>query len=95
MPKAFARIETDNARKYLAQLCKHFAHKLEVELTEDKGIFHFTTGHAVIEADDAALTMSIEAEDAEKVTQVEGIIDAHLLRFAFREKLDSITWRAA
>lgn len=95
MHKAFARIETDNARKYLAQLCKHFAHKIEVELTDDKGICHFAAGNAVIEADDAALTMHVEAEDPEKVAQVEGIIDAHLVRFAFREKLDAIAWRAA
>ena len=36
MPQAQARLATPNARKYLAQLSKHFAHKIEVEASEDE-----------------------------------------------------------
>lgn len=32
-----ARLETANASKYLQQLCKHFAHKVEVRFDETEG----------------------------------------------------------
>ncbi len=38
MPSSRATVPTPDAARYLKRLCNHFAHKLPVELTEDRGV---------------------------------------------------------
>jgi len=40
--KAIAIVPTENGWKYLQQLCKHWSHKLDVELGERSGIVRFS-----------------------------------------------------
>ncbi|HSX76216.1 MAG TPA: DUF2218 domain-containing protein, partial [Shinella sp.] len=37
MLESVAYLETAHGRKYLAQLCKHFAHKIAVTVSENHG----------------------------------------------------------
>jgi hypothetical protein len=46
MAPSTARIPTAHASKYLKQLCKHWSHKLEVELGDDAGTVRFPTAVA-------------------------------------------------
>ena len=39
-----ARVETEHASKYIAQLCKHFRHKVPAEYDEISGEVDFQTG---------------------------------------------------
>ena len=41
---AEARISTEHAGKYLAQLCKHFAHKVPATWADDLGDVDFGPG---------------------------------------------------
>jgi uncharacterized protein len=41
MPTAKASVPTANAAKYMQQLCKHWSHKLEVDLSEQRGVVKF------------------------------------------------------
>ena len=92
MHKSAAYFETANGRKYLTQLCKHFAHKIEVSYSEDKGECYFAGGLGRLEADEKGLRMAVEANDEEWLNRAQSIIEVHLIRFAFREELESLDW---
>lgn len=92
MPTASARIETPNARKYLAQLSKHFAHKIAVEGSEDDARLSFPAGPIHLSADDAALHVRVEAADAESIDRLKDVLWRHFERFAFREPELRAAW---
>jgi hypothetical protein len=89
-----ATVETASAKRYLGQFCKHFAHKLPVDLAEDNssGTVGFSIGSCVLRADDQKLALALEgAEDA--MTGLQDVVARHLVRFAFREELE-LQWQA-
>lgn len=94
MKQSTARIETEKASNYLQQLCKHFAHKLSVQFTPDQGRIEFSIGTCRLAARDRVLRLETEAPDEAGLAQLQGVVDRHLLRFAFREEL-KIDWRPA
>jgi uncharacterized protein len=93
MAHSSARIETERASIYLQQLCKHFAHKLPVTFTPEQGQITFSIGICRLEASDGILVLGAEAADDARLTQLQGVIDKHLLRFAFRDP-PRIEWHA-
>jgi hypothetical protein len=93
MTNSVARVATDRASIYLQQLCKHFAHKLPVTFTPEQGQITFSLGICRLEASDGVLVLKAEAEDDIRLMQLQGVIDKHLLRFAFRDP-PKIEWRA-
>lgn len=84
--------ETQNARKYLQQLCKHFAHKVEVRFTETDGEAELPCGVTHMSADENRLLVSMRPETDAAVAQGKFIIDSHLQRFAFREDFQAMEW---
>lgn len=95
MAKTIAVVPTENGWKYVQQLCKHWSHKLEVELGENRGTVRFAEAVAEMSADDAALTVVIEAASPEVLERMQGVVSSHLDRFAFREAPLPFTWTAA
>ncbi|GEO84447.1 MULTISPECIES: DUF2218 domain-containing protein [Alphaproteobacteria] len=95
MAKATAVVPTKNGWKYLQQLCKHWSHKLEVELGEKDGTVRFPEAVATMSADDAALTVEIEAASDDVLERMKGVVSNHLDRFAFREAPLPFAWTAA
>ncbi|MEO8559989.1 MAG: DUF2218 domain-containing protein [Rhodospirillales bacterium] len=88
-----ARLATAMAARYLAQLCKHFAHKMKVDHDGNTGRIEFGAGVCSLEAQDGVLIMRAQANDPAALQQVQQVIDRHLERFAFRDK-PQIAWRA-
>ncbi|MBB3527321.1 DUF2218 domain-containing protein [Rhizobium redzepovicii] len=87
-----AVVRTEHASRYLQQLCKHWSHKFSVDFDPNKGRVPFSeTAEVTFTADDAALTMILSVADPEQQLRMQGVIDDHLKRFAFREELD-IVW---
>jgi hypothetical protein len=86
---------SENASRYLQQLCKHFAHKIEVRFDPASGEIALPPGPARLTADDTQLTVQIAAEDAAGLERARGIIDKHLVRFAFREGFEHMAWQGA
>lgn len=78
-------VKTGNAAKYLVQMCKHFAHKVEVNLGETRGDVSFPMGPCVITALDDQLTFEAKSHKAEGIEKIKGIIIIHLDKFAWRE----------
>jgi hypothetical protein len=77
--------ETGSAPRYMAQLCKHFAHKLPVTLNERDGQIVFSAGICDVLAEETGLRMRVSAEDETSLHQVQSVVISHLQRFAFRD----------
>lgn len=95
MPDQLAQrghFETPNASRYMQQLCKHFAHKIEVEYDEHAASAALSTGPVGMTASATALEIRVTAHDAAGLAQARGVIDKHLARFAFREGFETMTW---
>lgn len=93
MASATATVPTQSGSKYMQQLCKHWSHKLEVEFDADKGVVKFPAPATVTMVGEAeALVVTIEANDAETVDRMKGVISSHLDRFAFREAPLPFSW---
>ncbi len=100
---ATAVVRTANASRYLQQLCKHWAHHLEVDFTPARGRVVFPreargakhAGEAVVAF--AALPTGLELRiDASSQAQLEGLkgaVERHLDRFAFREAPLTYDWQ--
>jgi hypothetical protein len=94
MKHSIARVATERASIYLQQLCKHFAHKLPVEFTPERGEIRFSIGTCRIEAVGDILTLRTEAADLATLAQLQDVVDRHLQRFAFRDP-PKIAWQLA
>lgn len=88
------RVPTSSGSKYLQQLCKHWSHKLDVEFSERQGVVRFPTATATMRADPEGLEVAIEAQDAETLDRMKGVVATHLDRFAFREAPLPFDWSA-
>ncbi|MCO6049001.1 DUF2218 domain-containing protein [Mesorhizobium sp. RP14(2022)] len=95
MPESTTRFETPSADKYIKQLCKHFGHRVETTVGDNTGTCRFEIGTAQLDADASALAIRLEAEDEERLKQMQHVIESHLLRFAFREEPGALEWRSA
>ncbi len=84
---------TPNASKYLQQLCKHFAHKIEVSFDETSGRIPFTLGLAEVSASDGALQVRFAEVADDQRADAKSVIDRHLERFAFREGFTAMNWQ--
>ncbi|TPP10489.1 DUF2218 domain-containing protein [Rhizobium glycinendophyticum] len=95
MAKTIAVIPTESGWKYLQQLCKHWAHKLEVELTEQKGVVKFAEATTVMTSNAGALTVEIEAASVDVLERMKEVVSSHLDRFAFKEAPLPFEWTSA
>jgi len=86
-----AIVATEHARRYLQQLCKHFAHKIPAHHTTEAGRISFPAGICNLSAAENRLTLGLDAETAEDLDRLKEVVASHLARFAFRETLD-ISW---
>lgn len=91
-----ARVPTEVPQRYLAQLCKHFQHKLPVTSDERHGRIEFPMGSCELDAAASAgtLLMRVLASDEAALAKLEDVVARHLERFAFREKPE-IRWTRA
>ena len=87
-----ANIATPNGRKYLAQLCKHFQHKLPAKWDENAGSIEFSIGQCRLSARESELEIVLASADAAQLAQLQDVVARHLLRFGFREEL-VVEWR--
>ncbi|MBB3138185.1 hypothetical protein FHS26_005963 [Rhizobium pisi] len=87
-----AVVRTEHASRYLQQLCKHWSHKFSVDFDPAKGRVPFSdTAEVTFTAHETTLTMTLSVADLAQQARMQGVIDDHLRRFAFREELD-IVW---
>ena len=92
MPIARTSVPTVNGAKYMQQLCKHWSHRLEVDLSEQRGVVKFPAAVVTLEPEADALEVTIEGEESEEVERLKGVVASHLDRFAFREAPLRFDW---
>lgn len=93
MVECHAAVRTALAGKYLRQLCKHFAHKVRSEYDDAAGRVEFPPGLCHMTADADALRFYCQSASPQGLQVMQGIIDSHLQRFAWREDL-VLSWGA-
>lgn len=86
-------VTTPTASRYLTQLCKHFAHKIPVEYATNSGRADFPGGSCHFDADDATLSLRLEADSEQALQHIKAVVEDHLVRFGWRESLN-ITWES-
>lgn len=86
-----AHVKTSNASRYLIQLCKHFAHKIDVKYDAKEGLAKFPFGTCTMHASDTHLALHCTGNDEAALERVQDILQKHLEGFAFREKPE-ISW---
>lgn len=91
MSETTAIVETEHASRYLQQLCKHFAHKVEVQFTPEAGTVSLPFGTCELTAGERQLILTGSAK-ATQLAKLERFLGDHLARFAFREN-PKITWQ--
>jgi len=94
MPSASASVQTEKAQRYLAQLCKHFAHKVQVDWSETEGVAHFPPGVCRMRAEADSLELVCESGSAEGLATTKAIVEDHVVRFGWKEEL-TVNWREA
>jgi hypothetical protein len=102
MNRATAHVATPSASRYLQQLCKHWAHNLEVAFDAAHGRVIFPRdargmdwpGDATLTltASDGALSCQIDASAPGQLDGLKGAVARHLNRFAFREGELAFDW---
>jgi hypothetical protein len=94
--QSVATIQTNAARRYLGQFCKHFAHKAPVDLDPAlaSGQVTFSAGTCRLTADEDTLTLQVSGETPADIATLEDVTARHLIRFAFREDL-ALMWTPA
>jgi hypothetical protein len=90
---AETRVNSEKASRYLVQLCKHFAHKTPAEYDETQGRVDFQPGLCLMSAADNELVVRCEAGTEPALARVKSIVEDHLVRFAWREKI-GLSWDA-
>lgn len=91
--RQWARVETPKASRYLQQLCKHFAHKVDAEFDAEKGRAALPGGETRLAADADALSIAVEGAAPADMVRVRFVVEEHLLRFAFREDMQPLDWQ--
>lgn len=98
-----ATLPTAQASRYLQQLCKHWAHSLAVDFTPEQGRVVFPRdargadwpGEAVLQLRAApdGLHCALEASAEGQLAALQGAVERHLERFAFREAPLRFDWQ--
>jgi len=90
--EAHASVPTTSGGKYVQQLCKHWAHKLPVELDRDSGVVTFEGAVLTLRADAETIEVNLRGEDRKTVERLKPVVSSHLDRFAFREAPLTFDW---
>lgn len=98
-----ANVPTENAGRYIQQLCKHWSHNLKVEFSPEEGTVVFpASGRSGEWPGEARLSLvagadhlrcDLEASVGEQLEALKGVVESHLDRFAFREAPLSFDWK--
>lgn len=91
MPLSRAEIVTPSGERLINRLCKHWAHKLEIEQNDQEAKITFANGTCLMHVEADRLIVSLETLEEEHLDQLEGVVESHLIRMAKDEPLE-IVW---
>jgi uncharacterized protein len=84
---------TQNANRYIQQLCKHWSHKFQVEASELAGKIHFSDDVTIdLSAQRDRIEVLIHTAIESQIVTLRAVIANHINRFAFREAPLTFVW---
>jgi hypothetical protein len=84
---------TQNANRYIQQLCKHWSHKFQVETGERAGKIHFSDDVTIdLSAQRERIEVLIHAAIESEIATIRAVVANHIGRFAFREAPLTFVW---
>ena len=86
-----SQVPTDRPARYMAQMCKHFAHKNEASYDDTSGRIQFAYGTCILETGDDVLRLRVETDEEASLERLENVVGKHLERFMWRET-PKIAW---
>lgn len=86
MPRTRAEVSTEYGSAYMKRLCRHFSHKLDVEVGETSATIHFPFGDCRIDVTDSVMTLDIDVPDSDELDRAERVAGDHLVRMANRDE---------
>jgi hypothetical protein len=93
--RSHARLNTDQAARYMTQLARHWAHEYDVALDATSARIPLPLGRCILLAEPDGLNVTVEAPVMESLIRLEDVVAGHLLRLAFREPVDRLGWTRA
>jgi len=91
MLKKTANIKTEQGRRYLRMLCKHFKHKVTAGWDEEQGWVEFAMGRCDLSCTADTLLIRCTADNAEDLQQITETVKSHFDRFAQKQQL-TLQW---
>lgn len=88
-----ARVPTTHAARYLGQLCKHWAHRFQVDRTGDHAVVLLPDATLTLDAHPQDLEIRLESKEADGLDRMREVVRDHVDGFAFREAPLSFDWR--
>jgi hypothetical protein len=77
-----AQIVTDNPQRLITRLCKHWSHKFPVSLDERQGEIELSSGHCLLNVQEAGLHVRLQAAEEEQILRLQSVVADHLQRMA-------------
>lgn len=90
--QSHARLTTDKAARYMTQLAKHWSHKFAVTFDDTTAHMPLPIGECRMIADETGLDITVGTDNIDGLAKLEDVVAEHLLRFAFREGVQTLAW---
>jgi len=82
-----SEIKTSKASMYLDRMCRHFAHKVEVERSESEACIKFSIGRCQLVAQSSCLLVTCFSPDPNQLAELKDVVKSHFDRFAQKDSL--------
>lgn len=70
----------------MKRLCKHFSHKLEVEIGDSVSTIHFPFGECTITVSSTGMAFRVQVPDPAEFDRAERVVGDHLMRMANKDE---------
>lgn len=91
MATSKATLDTDQARRYMTLVSKHWSHRFAVVFTPEQASIDFGDSHCDLRVQENALQIEVRG-DAHALPELEAVVLDHLQRFAPRDTTLHATW---
>ncbi len=86
MLKTTAVVKTVYGGTYMKRLCRHFSHKLDVQVDDKEAQIAFPFGDCRIHTSAEQMVFEVSLRDASEVDRAEDVVARHLLRMAHKDE---------
>jgi len=90
--KTQSTVVTQHGQVYMKKLCRHWAHRCDVEVTDTSALIQLPFGPCQIDVDDESMKIEAQVSKQWPVAKVEKFIASHLIRMANRDEPE-VNWQ--